>query len=131
MSTYSQGSILAIDPGGTTGLARVSLRGKLISSMSTKKFETIIGYVLLTSPNVVIIEDFIGAGPRTKEAVQVLKLIGKIEGACHVFGFPVVMQNPQIRKPYRSLVVEQKLNITTHEEDAYAHALAYLDRKLK
>ena len=126
-----QRNFLAIDPGGTTGLARVSLRGSLLSSITTTKFETIIGYLLLTSPNVVIVEDFIGAGPRTREAIQVLKLIGKIEGVCHIFGFPVVMQNPQMRKPYLAVIREQKLSITTHEKDAYAHALAYLDRRLK
>lgn len=121
-------TVLAIDPGGTTGLARVSLRGRLISSIGTKKFETIIGYILLTSPSVVIIEDFIGSGPRTKEAIMVLKLIGKIEGACLVFGFPVVMQNPQTRKPYLSIIEE---TITVHEKDAFAHALAYLDGRQK
>lgn len=129
-----QQTVLAIDPGMTTGLALVSFQGVLlhVTTDNFKTFEGVAHYILDNTIDVVVIEDFIGAGPRTKEAIFVLKLIGKIEGVCYTQGIPVVMQNPQVRKPYMLMVRNNlKKAISKHEEDAYAHALAYLNRREK
>lgn len=129
-------NVLAIDPGKSIGVAYVSYlanEGKLeITTKTVFSFEDFFDYFKRIFPDVVVIEDFIGAGPRTKEAIMVLKLIGKIEGICFLLKTPVIIQNPQMRKPYLFKVQKHlKSIVSKHEEDALAHALAYINQQEK
>lgn len=124
--------IISIDPGYTTGVAIVSPGGELISSRLFEKKDALdILYLIRTKqPSVIIIEDFVGSGPRTKEAIFVLKLIGSVIGVSYLEPVAVILQVPQFRKP---LVSEAEAlapaGTSKHIIAAYAHALAWLEKE--
>lgn len=120
--------IMAIDPGYSTGLVVTEddrlMEAHLLSDPHMVQLQA------TRAANMegitVVVEDFIGAGPRTKEAIFVLKLIGGIEALCFSNGTPYVLQTPNTRIP---LVPDAKRKAPKgtiiHIIDAYAHALAY------
>ncbi len=122
--------ILGIDPGESTGLALCSFSGALIKTHTVKTLDYIAGFLEYKNLSQVVIEDFIGSGPRSREAIQVLKLIGAIEGICFIKKLPLAIQAPQQRKPYlaKARVLAEQQSKSLHEIDAIAHVLAYLDR---
>lgn len=127
--------VAAFDPGRTTGYAQVAF-GKQgadgvrpLLTVFTKQLasvDEVRDQMMLTRmADVIIVEDFIGSGPRTADAVFTLKLVGLLE-----YGFPnttVIMQNPQRRKPFVSIAREM-LNAQhkdRHGADALAHILSW------
>lgn len=118
--------VMAIDPGITTGIAIVDLTGSIVGSCLNTSVIDVMGSIVSTKPDLVIIEDFVGAGPRSKESIFVLKLIGMVLGVCFIEKIPYVVQVPQIRVPYVSVAKEMGEGRSRHIIDAYAHALAWL-----
>ncbi len=127
--------VAAFDPGRTTGFAQAAF-GKQgadgvrpLLSVSTKQLSDVSAVrdqmLLARMADIIIVEDFIGAGPRTSDAVFTLKLVGLLE-----YGFPnttVIMQNPQRRKPFVAMAREM-LNAQhkdRHGADALAHIFAW------
>jgi hypothetical protein len=121
-------NILAVDPGITTGIAFISETGELLQA-GTATYEETLDRVHAQQDCIIVVEDFIGAGPRTKEAIFVLKLIGGIVAICHVDSLRCIIQAPQVRIPF---VPEAKdragLKVSKHAIDAYAHGLAFLEK---
>src|SRR4051812_46375557 len=93
-------SVLAIDPGITTGVVQVSMLGEIIAMSLIGDPPELIATMKELLPTHIVIEDFVGAGPRTKEAIHVLKLIGIVTGASYVLGLNVLLQVPQERIPF-------------------------------
>jgi hypothetical protein len=126
--------VLAIDPGITTGIAYTDITGKLRQYMITDLPITVLNRVQLfrDTQAVVVIEDFVGAGPRTKEAIHVLKLVGGVTAVCYLFKIRCVIQVPQQRKPLLYEAVKRApVGTSKHVIDAYAHALAYIEREVR
>ena len=79
------------------------------------------------APDVIAIEDFIGAGPRNIYATTTLKLVGYTIGVASSLGIEHVVQVPQARKPFlpdAKLLIPKKV----HAMDSLAHALSYYRR---
>jgi hypothetical protein len=124
----SDNTILAIDPGDTTGIALVdAVTGELVTGYEAYTTRQVVETVRLCwlRPVHVVIEDFIGAGPRTKEATHVLKLIGNIQAAATLGDLVWDEQVPQMRLPFVDTArTRAGKGISRHIIDAYAHALA-------
>ena len=124
--------VLAIDPGISTGMAWVSDEGELIASVVTDSKSHILQLLqeFAHSDYTVVIEDFVGAGPRTKEAIFVLKLIGFVTAVCLIYEYPLHLQVPQQRLPLLSEAKQRApKGAIIHAVDAYAHALAYQEKE--
>lgn len=127
--------ILSIDPGLTTGVGFVRIYdGELVSQYLITYVHELAKLVQQTGmnksqPSFCVIEDFVGAGPRTLEAIYVLKLIGRLEANCEFVDMPYALRSPAMRLP---LVhdAEKRVNRGTspHVIAAYAHALAFIER---
>lgn len=123
--------LVAIDPGRTTGIAITADNGYLIEWKTTMSMDTLVALVddLKESVDVVVIEDFIGAGKRSKDGAFTLKLIGAVWAVCLLDELPFVVQVPQTRVPFLALAKSlAPKDIIIHGLDAYAHALAYVER---
>ena len=121
--------ILAIDPGVTTGMAvwntalqQPEQRFELKTHDAVRDMlETLLDGedYQIERIDCVVVESFVGAGYRTTEAINTIKLWGYIE-----YRYNATCQSPQQRKPYvaraRELIPE-----SIHAADALAHALAY------
>lgn len=134
--------LLALDPGLTTGFALIKFDPRtmdLISlQVSQERKEDAKAWgskpmdiLISEKPNFLVIEDFIGAGPRTKESNYVLKMIGAYEAMGSKLGAEVSVQANSMRRPflkggvnfYRSL---KGTNPCHHGKDALAHGLRFL-----
>lgn len=123
--------IIAVDPGYSTGVVAIDLEGGIVAGRVIEinnALEELLNLVDENETRLVIVEDFVGAGPRTKEAIFVLKLIGAIRGACYVKKIPFLVQVPQKRIPY---VPDAKRHAapgtSRHIIDALAHVLCWMD----
>jgi len=127
--------VLSIDPGVTTGVALVQIYdGKLLEThiiTDVHELSRLVQRVGLEMSVFGVIEDFVGSGPRTNEAIFVLKLIGRLEAICESVDMPYVLRAPQARIP---LVNEAKKRTergtSPHIIAAYAHALALIEKGL-
>ena len=122
--------IVAIDPGIHTGVAVVDEHGSIertfMTTDQTEVYELIAG--LIETECMVVIEDFVGAGPRSTEIIFTLKLIGSIAGICYCCNLPLTIQVPQHRLPFVSEATRRVEKTTSkHAIDALAHALAYIE----
>lgn len=131
--------IAAYDPGLTTGYARVAINepeerygGNVVPfrvvDARPLSFKEQIDDTLTRMDTVRIVEDFVGAGHRTVEAIHTLKLVGYLQHRVNPFG-DVIMQSPQRRKAFVSKAVELMeeggFTPSRHAADALAHILYY------
>lgn len=127
--------VLSIDPGGTTGVSLVRIydlelaQNHLITD-PVELSKCIQHYGMHQYMDVfVVIEDFVGSGPRTPEAIHVLKLIGRIMATCEFVDLPYTLKTPQARIP---LVTEARKRTargtSPHIIASYAHALAMIEK---
>jgi hypothetical protein len=125
--------ILALDPGKTCGVAWVDTEtgGHNALQMDHGDLVNYVGAVLLIGftpseelwqPDVLIIEDYIGSGPRDKWSKLTLLAIGRAQACAELAGVPWEMQTPQVRRPW--LEEAKKNGYPKHATDALAHALA-------
>jgi len=80
-------------------------------------------------PLVVILEDFLGSGPRNKHAKRTIEVIGYIRYTCIAHGIGVELVPQQYRK-------SNVMNVPTaiegkDEKAAAAHVLSYIERKAR
>lgn len=129
---------LGIDPGKTIGYAKVVVEGsRLVSIMvSQERREDWSSFGskplnLVNDCDVLVIEDFVGSGHRSKESNLVLKMIGAFQLAGLAKGKIVLVQAPASRRKY--LKTSEKLYkqhtgypICHHGRDALAHVLKAL-----
>lgn len=129
-------TILSIDPGVTTGIIAAS--DWALEPYAVQTVPEIIRIVdrSFERNSIVLIENFIGGGYRTQEAVGTLKTLGFVEHYLRsVKGVDVIIRPPQYRKPYvrtatriLNLLPENPLTQaqSVHAADALAHLLSFI-----
>jgi hypothetical protein len=133
--------LLAIDPGGTTGIAYRAYNaapmlfisgGTYVDTMTETRPENV--WTLVTCEagwDQVICEKFTGQGHMNKVRVDVIELVGGIRALCVEHGIPFAFRTPQNRKAYQSeakaWLKAQGTPYMDHQEDALAHLLAWED----
>lgn len=133
--------LLAIDPGGSSGLAF-----RLDDEARSSACITIPGYDIkrivteiaqrVTQIEVVIIESFLGIQYRGNHGIATIEVIGAVLGVCALFNIPVLKQTPaqrkmQERNAVAMLTARKKtlgLGYTPHEVSALSHLLTYETR---
>lgn len=119
-------TILALDPGGTTGLAIRMEDGSLLTATASTPEEVydFIGNESLY--DVVIIENF-KAQTIDKWGLHTVRIVGGVYAICHMQSIKHVLHQPQDRRPFltdaRTLLRGRR--VCVHEIDATAHLLAY------
>ena len=129
-------SIIAIDPGITTGM--VVIERHAIYPYSATTTEELARYLQWHTGDgltgIALIENFIGGGYRTAEAVGTLKTLGFCEYYLrYMSSYPhpdVVLRAPQLRKPYvqtaKRILDSFAPEYTIHTADALAHVISYM-----
>ena len=131
--------VAAFDPGLTTGYALADFGGRDGSSvvpfrLLTAQVLTCVEEVIAQAApftDVLIVEDFVGAGQRTREAIHTLKLVGYLQ--YRYFLDPAtrtVLHQPQWRKGYVAAASDllrshPTLTYNKHAADAVAHLFAF------
>lgn len=136
--------ILGLDPGGTTGMAMV-VYNKKKRRATVAWYDQVQSYDLLTDYelarafterlrkeklDLIVIENFIGGGARTKHADKTMKLVGFMIGVSAVLGVPWILRVPQQRLPYKKDARECIPLQYNHALDALAHIFSYIKEKL-
>lgn len=123
--------VCGVDPGRTTGLVLYDSGSKIVfDSCLASSEEEIIAFLDLRASPVIVVEDFLGSGPRSADTVFTLKLLGFIVGwGTHHLEVEVCVQPPQWRKAFLD-EAQQTFRVHKHRhlKDALAHIFAYLDR---
>lgn len=133
--------LLAIDPGGSSGLAfrlddaQASFACITIPGYDIKRIVTEIAQ-RSTQVEVVIIESFLGIQWRGGHGIATIEVIGAVMGICSLLNIPCVKQTPQQRtmqeRKATEMLVRRKsligLGYTPHEVSALAHLLTYEKR---
>ena len=81
----------------------------------------------------VVIEDFVGAGPRDPNAILTIKYVGGFSMMSKHLGYETIVRVPQMRRPFVGLA-QSGYGLTTREKhaaDALAHVLSYIDYDAK
>lgn len=117
------GSILAIDPGGTTGVATRMPNGRIIAGAFKEHTDI---YAMLSNVDEVVIEGFYTAGRISRDGLHTVRIVGGVQALCWYLNKPCCLHMPHTRKPFiaqaRALLGR---GVTPHEIDATAHLLAY------
>lgn len=134
--------VLAVDPGGNTGLAWLLDREFGSQVVGNGRFgfhKWFVGAVAdIATPAVVICEDFIITSATARKTAQPdpYRIIGWLELWCHQHGVPFVLQTPSQAKGFGT---DAKINFMGwyrignggHDNDAARHLLTYLAVKAK
>lgn len=118
-------SILAIDPGGSTGLAARLPNGQLVTHTATTPSDLFT--MILTKPDVVVYEIFVTGGRVDRYMIHTIKLVGGIEALCYGLKIRAIAHVPQTRYPWlqaAAALLPKGYNYR-HEVDATAHLLAF------
>lgn len=132
--------ILAIDPGLTIGWCYLVVKGLEVVELIVSEHRTEgiafgsdpMSFLQKAKLDVLVIEDFVGSGPRTKESCYTLKMIGAFEQVGRSRGLEVAIQTNIMRKPWLKDGVKLHRALKSgkypchHGKDALAHALRYL-----
>jgi len=135
--------VAAFDPGLTTGYALADFAERddnpivpfrLIAACALATPHEVVQWATAKKPGVLIVEDFVGAGPRTREAIHTLKLVGYLQ-YLYTNGMltETVRHQPQWRKAYVALASQvlrehPTIAYNKHAADALAHIFAYQAR---
>jgi hypothetical protein len=125
--------VAAFDPGRVTGYARATIGDERVDgvypliSFGAKQLNTWehVHHNLFADEwvDIMIVEDFVGGGPRTTDAIHTLKLVGLIQYGRR--DIPVIVQPPQFRRAFveeaRQLLEAKHKH--RHGADALAHIL--------
>jgi hypothetical protein len=128
--------IMAIDPGGTTGLAFRMPDGQLLTARA-QTFEQVLDYFLgdIRRPDQVVLEEWAYfSGRVTPEGSHTADICAAVRGVCYVLGIPLALRSPAMRFPQqkeaeawykREKHKKTILKIDSHECDALAHLLVW------
>lgn len=120
---------LAIDPGGTTGIA-MTADGVSFLTFTTDTPEHLWEYVAGHSWNVVLCERFKTAGQISKYGLYTTELVGGTRALCYFLQMKFEYREPQHRRAWQSLAqayLEKKgEKFVVHEADALAHLMAWI-----
>jgi hypothetical protein len=121
--------IAGVDPGGTIGFVHYDADRKSVlrffeAADIVNVMTTLRQLQLDEMLDVVVVEDFIGYGPRDPHIIHTIKVLGATEYLCRFFGIPLVIQAPQQRKAFLKDAGEL-VGHGHHFTDALAHVLSY------
>lgn len=115
--------ILAIDPGGTTGMA-VRISPEIIQTFTCSEPEEVFDFVTQNKDILlqIVIENF-AAELIGKWGLFTVRIVGGVYALCHQYEIPYKLHQPQDRYPFqieaRDFLKPRKTVI--HEQDALAH----------
>jgi hypothetical protein len=124
--------LLALDPGGTTGVAIHDERG-IMTRVTHKPWEL---YDLIENlhPDTCVFEDFHTVGHISTDGLYTVRLIGGVEAVTNRLSIPTILQHPQERYPMlppaKAMLKASGRKYLVHELDALAHLLLYEHRTL-
>lgn len=130
--------LMAIDPGGTTGLAFRYPKGGGIETTTVDTQEALWAYFKLYEiplPDTVICEEWqYFTGKTTPAGIYTAHLVSSLTGICHVLGIPFALKTPTSRFAklqdatdwYKKARNKKRTNkMDSHEIDALAHLLTW------
>lgn len=128
--------ILAIDPGGKSGVAvrfddgsfKTCICESLFNKNTKLRFDATELYEMVTLPGIthVVIETF-QAQTIDKYGLHTVRLVGAVEALCWHLKIPLTKHMPTDRKPFQSDAKQLLMGTRAmiHEHDALAHLLRY------
>lgn len=129
-------TILAADPGKTTGIARVTVQAgvivhvELAQETNPHAFVDRLQYLRDVTILEVVIENFVGGGMRNADSSLTERFVGYYSLTAEHLGYRVTLQEPSFRK-HRLAQAKELAQVwdpqgtQPHAVDALAHALAY------
>lgn len=124
-------NILAIDPGGTTGVAfQVFDRAEnmLIVTTTVTEPEELYDIVIGTEWDEIVCEKFSTAGLLSKYGLLTIELVGGVRALAYCMSRPFHYRAPQNRKAFQDEAKNTyfaAMKHIIHEEDSLAHLLAW------
>ena len=124
---------LVIDPGHATGWATFDRSGNGITMGTCKNRQHVYDLLQKTRPETIIMEDWVSREKTTfgGDRMETIRVIGAVEFYCHIRQIPLHEQ-PNTVKPvaykYAGLEYKKGPKSASHEKDAYAHGVYYLQR---
>lgn len=127
-------SVLAFDPGGTTGVALRDHDGSITTCTVGRPQEA--WDFIQEGLDVVVYERFASSVATSHDALYTIEIIGGIQALCHRLRIPIVRHEPQNRKAWldeaRDIVHDARRvagvplgKLVVHEIDALAHLLCH------
>jgi len=121
-------TLLALDPGVTTGVAIRSRDNNIITRIVHRPRD-LWGIIQTVHPDVVIFEDFTTPGLISKDGLYTVRLIGGIEAVTNLCKVPIHVQYPAERYPFiasaKQILKASGKKYLVHEIDALSHLLLY------
>ncbi len=128
-------TLLAIDPGDTTGLALFNLdTGDGIELKVVKTKDALYEYLSEIRPDKIVCEDFELFPWKSKEQswsnFSTVRVIGAIEYYCYLTQTPLTLQKASIKPiAYKWAGMTKASNhAVSHDQDAYVHGVYFLQR---
>lgn len=127
--------ILAIDPGGTTGIAIRMNDGSIqtcvcqtMTGDKKKEFDSTSLYDMICTPGIThVVYEMFQAELISKYGLHTVRLVGAIEALCWKLNIPVLAHMPQMRRPFldeaKKILTKKGGRYVIHEVDALAHLL--------
>lgn len=125
-------NLIAIDPGGTTGIAvKMAAADHYATSTETSPEKV---WQLLTAClwDHVIVEKFATGGRISKYGLDTVEIVGGIRALCHTLRFPISLRQPTQRYAWQETAKDylksQGTHHVIHEIEALAHLMAWQDK---
>lgn len=129
------GNVLAIDPGGTIGIATTA-DGETFSTFTTTTAEELWWLVAAGAWDMVLCENF-AAQTISKYGLHTVRLVGGVQAVCLIKAVPLTMRTPQDRRAWQEFAQKHleerrtrtKERFVVHQADALAHLMSWLHWK--
>jgi hypothetical protein len=119
-------TILAIDPGGTTGIAYRMPNDELLTCAVTTPQE-LWAFFSPIKPDIVVFEIFATGNRVDRYMIYTIELVGGIKAACEILDIQGYAHSPQMRKSFLAeadvILRAKRTPYVVHEKDALAHLL--------
>jgi hypothetical protein len=121
-------TVLALDPGGSTGIALRLPNGAWETNTVTDPAD--LWDFIRERPDVVVFEIFSTSGRVDKYMIYTIELVGGIKALCYALSIRSIAHAPVKRYPFLAQAEElvRGQEHTRHEVDALAHLLAFESR---
>lgn len=117
--------VVAIDPGGTSGVALRAVDGTILTTACKDPHDV---YDIVSTPGVeqVVIENF-SAEHISKYGLHTVRIIGGVEAICYKLNIPYKVHMPQDRYPFKTeaRAILKGRKVVIHEIEALEHLLRW------